>query len=71
MEIKKEYKLFLLEFHDDFDIHEEYLIHFYKKLYQFFEIILLLILVPFGIWREGDPANVRASRLFMAVTIDG
>ena len=30
MEIKKEYKLFLLEFHDDFDIHEDMLIEKYN-----------------------------------------
>lgn len=31
---------------------------------------VLLILVPFGIWREGTPAHVRSSRIFMAVTIN-
>ena len=31
---------------------------------------VLLILVPFGIWREGTPAQVRSSRIFMAVTIN-
>ena len=31
---------------------------------------VLLILVPFGIWREGDPAHVRSSKIFMAVTIN-
>ena len=29
-----------------------------------------LILVPFGIWREGDPAHIRSSKVFMAVTLD-
>ena len=31
---------------------------------------VLLILIPFGIWREGDPAHIRTSKIFMAVTID-
>ena len=30
---------------------------------------VLLILVPFGIWREGDPAYVSASQIYNAVTI--
>ena len=29
-----------------------------------------LILIPFGIWREGDPAHLRATKIFTAVTID-
>lgn len=31
---------------------------------------VLLILIPFGIWREGDPAHIRSSKLFNAVTIN-
>lgn len=31
---------------------------------------VLLILIPFGIWREGDPAHIRATKIFTAVTID-
>lgn len=31
---------------------------------------VLLILIPFGIWREGDPAYIRSSKIFNAVTIN-
>lgn len=31
---------------------------------------VLLILIPFGIWREGDPAYVSGSRIFNAVTLN-
>lgn len=31
---------------------------------------ILLILIPFGIWREGDPAYVSGSRIFNAVTLN-
>lgn len=30
---------------------------------------VLLILIPFGIWREGDPAYISGSKIFNAVTL--
>lgn len=31
---------------------------------------VLLILIPFGLWREGDPAYISGSRIFNAVTLN-